>query len=201
MFKNETFVTPLRKRYWVLGGRACKDLRVLVFSALMIALAIALHSLFIPLGATLRIYFNFIPYFLIALVAGPFVGFFSGFVIDTLSYLLFPTGAYFPGYALSVMLTVLVFALFLFGQRVTWFRLFISRLIINLVINVGLGSLWNHMIYGKAMFYYMGKSLVKNVLMLPVEVLIMGLIFMALRPMLASRNYIVEQNSSKLPII
>ena len=49
------YQTPFSKAYWRDAAMELKDIRILVFAALMIALRVALKSLGIPIAADLKI--------------------------------------------------------------------------------------------------------------------------------------------------
>ncbi len=91
---------------------------------------------------------------------------------------------YFPGYALSSMLSFLLFALFLYHAPLSLSRIFCARLSVSVLINVMLGSVWKHILYGKAYTVYFVSGAIKNLAMLPVEVLIMTVLFRKLMPVL-----------------
>ncbi len=179
-----------------------KNLRSLIVAALMVAIAVVISSFFIPIGDnTLRIYFTFIPMSMIGAVCGPIIGLIAGFASDMIGFMLHQTGAFFFGYTLSSMIGTMIYGLFLYRKPITVLRLLLMKLTVNVFVNVGLGSLWNSLIYGKAFIYYMTKSIIKNLAMLPVEVLILSVLFAALSPMLARYGYISVENGHGLKIL
>lgn len=89
------YQTPFSKAYWRDAAMELKDIRILVFAALMIALRVALKSLGIPIAADLKINIAFFINALGAMVFGPVVAILAAAVSDTLGCLLFPTGVYF----------------------------------------------------------------------------------------------------------
>ncbi len=170
------------KSYWCAACGEVRKLRTLVFAALICALSIVVGAFYVVVGDSLRVYFTFFITAVGCAVYGPLLGLLVGAVTDTLNYMLFPSGAYFPGYLLSEMLAGLVYGLFLYRKKITVLRLFSAKLIVNYVINVGLGSLWNQILYGKGYLYYMVKSMIKNSLLLPVEVILLAALFAVLVP-------------------
>ena len=52
----------------------------------------------------------------------------------------------------------------------------------NYICNVLLGCLWSQILYGKGYIYYLVKSLIKNSLLLPLEVIAMAALFSVLLP-------------------
>lgn len=164
--------------YWRAARAELKNVRVLAFSGLVVAMAIVLESLPIYLlGPTLKIYFSFLAVGFGAMVYGPVVGMVAGGLIDTIGFLLAGYGEpYFPGYLVSAVLSGLVYGLFLYKRNPTILRLVVLRLMINYGINVFLGSVWKAMLYGKGYLYYVSTGLVKNTIMLPTEVFLMWVV-------------------------
>ena len=196
-----TTASSLSLDYWRSAALELKNLRRLIFAALVVAMGIVISSLFIPVGDNLRIYFKFLVYSVGSAVYGPFLGLLVGAVGDTLGYFIHPSGAYFPGYLLSEMLGCLVYALLLYRKRITVLRLFLSKLIVNVCINLCLGSLWSAMLYSKGFYYYFAKSAVKNLLLLPLEVLAMTALFALLIPQLERMNALPRRPENQKRIV
>ena len=74
-------------------------------------------------------------------------------------------------------------------------RLAGARVCIAYLVNVGLGSLWNAILFKKAFWFYAAKSLVKNTAMIPIEVAVLLLLFQALAP--ALRRFGLAPESGK----
>jgi hypothetical protein len=119
-------------------------------------------------------------------------------VTDTLGFLVSNFGdPYFPGYMITAMLSGLIYGLFLFRQRLTILRLVILRLVINYGINVLLGSVWKAMLFGKGYYYYFTTGLVKNTLMLPVEIILTVAVFRLLLPTLRRSGLVPPTGNEK----
>lgn len=192
--------TPFSRAYWREALADFRRLRTLIFAALMVAACVALAQIpAIPLNDSLRITWGFLARTVCALVGGPVTALVFGFVEDTLSFVIHPTGAYFPGYTLTTMLGTLVYALFLYRTRVTVTRIFLAKLATN-AMNVVLGSLWSAILYSKGYLYYMTTSLVKNTLMLPVQTLMLVLLLGALLPVLHRMGLLPDQGAKRLPL-
>ena len=168
--------------YWRAACSELKNLRRLVFAALICALCVVVGSLFITVGDNLRIKFTFFFVAVGSAVYGPVAGLLVGAVSDILGYVLFPSGAFFPGYTLSSMLGAVIYALLLYRKKITVLRIFCAKFLVNYLVNVLLGSLWSRMMFGKGYLYYMTTSLVKNTLLLPVEVMLLSALFAMLLP-------------------
>lgn len=199
-----SYLSPLTPFYWKTAAGEVRRLRTLVFASLMVAAAVVMGSFFIPfpMAENLRIYFTFTVSATCALVCGPVTALLFGFATDIIGFAVHPTGAFFPGYTLSSMLGPFIFALFFYRRRITILRITLAKLLINAFVNVGLGSLWSAIQFEKGYYYFLAKSLIKNSIMLPVEILILAALFRLLLPILADAGLVPRPNGKKtLPVI
>lgn len=182
------------------SAKNLRSTRYLAIMAIFIALKVAQSGFFLPVGENLRISFGYLLISVEACIIGPIPALVSGFVTDIIGFIVFPSGAFFPGYTLSAMLNCFIFAIFLYQTRITIFKLFTARLLINVLINATLGSLWTSMLYSKGFTYYFSVSIMKNMMLLPLEVFLLILVFKLVIPTLEKKNFIPKQ-SSNLPLI
>ena len=178
MFKN------LKK-----SAKSLKDTRVLCTSAIMAALYVVLYAVKIPLTPddSLRITFTFIPLALSGWLFGPVPAAIVGFVGDIAGFLLSPSkGPYFPGFTLSSILTGFLFGLILYkaNSKNCILKAILSKTCVSAFVNVFLNSLWLSFLYEKAWVIYAGSHLVKNLILLPLEIVILIIII----KLLSSRN-------------
>ena len=99
------------------------------------------------------------------------------------------------------MLGSLFFALFLYRAKLSVLRIFFCKLSINLLINVGLGSLWSAILYGKGYLFYLARSLGKNLLLLVPEVVLIVLFFRMTLPILEATGLAVKQPQGVIPLV
>lgn len=183
MLESKLYATPFSKDYWRQAAAELKNPRILTFSALMIAACWALSLIpSIPVG-TANITWGFLARSLCSMVGGPLNALVFGAAEDTITYLLNPKGAYFPGYMLTTMLGNFIYALFLYRAKTTPLRVFFAKLLTN-IQNVLLGSLWSHILMGKAYLLTMTTSFYKNAILLLPQTIILCLLFAALMPIL-----------------
>lgn len=187
--------SPLTPAYWADARAQLKNVRMLTLAGIITAASIVLESFPIYLlGTSLKIYFSFLVISLGCYVYGPAVGILVGFTNDTLGFLISSFGEpYFPGYLITAMLSGLIYGTLLYRQRITVLRLVVVRLVINYGSNVLLGSVWKAMLYGKGYYYYFTTGLVKNTTMLPIEVLLMVLMFQLALPALARSGLLPKE--------
>ena len=192
---------PFSAAYWRDAVRELKDLRKLTFAALMIAMCVVLsHIPSVPLFGGAKITWGFLARSLCALVCGPVLGVAFGFAEDILSFFLTGGGGYpfFPGYTLTTMLGVLIYALFFYRAKLTVRRVFFAKLLTN-IENVVLGALWMAILSGKAYLVTASASALKNLIMLPFQTALLVILFSALMPVLRRSKLVPEQISGRMP--
>ena len=197
-FSKALFSHPFSAAYWKEAAKETKRVRILTIAAICIALRIIVVNFRIPVADNLFIYFNYLITAVQCAICGPVVSVLANGVGDLIEFAIVPQGPFFPGYTLSTMLGALIFSLFLYKTRISVLRLAVSRFLINIFINVFMGSLWSYMLYSKGYMYYFAKSIVKNILLLPAEVVLLVLLFGMLIPILERRNWIPPQGKKKL---
>ena len=182
------------KEYWKSSAAKLRQTKYLAIMATMIALKAVLANFSIPLSETLRINFGYMVTSVEAAVVGPVAGMISGAVSNTVNFMIRPSGTFFVGYTISAMLGELFYGLFFYRRRITLPSIIAAKASVNYLINVLLGSLWSSMLYSKGYIYYAGKSVIKNTIMLPIEITLLFLIFKMVLPFLQRRQLVVPQD-------
>lgn len=200
MTKNSIF-SIFTAKYWITASSEFNNLKSLVFAGLTIALGTVLSLIYIPVGLNLRISFAYLVIAFGSMIFGPVVGLSVGFAYDLIGYLMIPSTIFFPGYTLSTMLEFLIYGIFLYQCQVSVLRVFLSKFIIDFGIHVGLGSLWSKILFNKGYYYFFIKSIVKNAIMLPIEVFMLIALLQIFIPILAHEGIVPNQRSKYLPLI
>lgn len=121
--------------------------KTLTAMGLLIALEI-IFSRFLSLNAwNMKIGFSFVPVVVAALLFGPVSAGIVAALGDLMGALLFPIGAYFPGFTLTAFLTGLVFGLFLYKKQSFW-RVLAAVLLHQWLLSWLLNSFWISVLYG-----------------------------------------------------
>ena len=192
---KKLFRTPFSKEYWMLAFAELKNPRTLVFAALILALRIAAKPLSITIAGDLTEGIGFIINAFGSMVYGPVVALLSGALSDTLGFLVFPSGVYFPAYMITEMAGSFVFALFLYRTEISIPRLILCRFCICFFVNVLL-AYPIHVAYYSIM---LGKDysltwirIVKNIVLFPIEAVLLAVIFRSLLPPFRKLGYILS---------
>ena len=186
--------------YWTCAAGELRRPRQLAAAGLTAALSAVLSSLYIPVGLNLRVSAAFLAVAFGSMVFGPVVGIFAGLASDLVGYLLSPGGVFFPGYTLSTVLEFFFYGLFFYRRRLSVLRILAVKFLVDYGIHVGLGSLWSWMLYGKGYYYFFMKSLIKNTILLPIEVIALAAVFRVFLPILVREGILPFQNGKKLSL-
>lgn len=105
-------------------------------------------SRFLSINAwNIKIGFSFVPVVVTAMLFGPVPAAVVAATGDFLGALLFPIGAYFPGFTFTAFLTGLVFGFFLRKEQ-TWKTIIPAVLISQLALSLLLNTFWISVLYG-----------------------------------------------------
>ena len=186
------YSTPFSKAYWADAAAELKDTKMLVVTALMIALRVALKPLAIPLGPQLSIQTAMLATALGAMIFGPVVAIPAAMISDTVGFLIYPTGDYFLPFMLTEIASTMAYALCLYRAKPNATRVMVSRFIICFLVNVVLQQFiyaWYYSYIGnpdKAKEQILGMMTVarifKNLAMFPVESVVLTVFLRFLMP-------------------
>ena len=156
-----------------------KNVHALALAAMMGAINVVLDFLNVRITITqdLRITFGFLTMAFMGMLCGPVVAMLGGAASDILGWLVNNGGgAYFPGFTITAVLGGLIWGMFLYKRPLAWWRFLLSKLTINLFLNIGLNSVWLYIYYGKVFsIAALPARIFKNIIMLPIEVVLLVL--------------------------
>lgn len=148
--------------------------KMIVTMGLLIALEIVL-SRFLAINTwNIKIGFNFVPIVAAAILYGAVPAGIVAAMGDFLGALLFPIGAYFPGFTLTAFLMGLVFGLFL-HEKQTLLRTLGAVAINQLILSLFLNSLWISILYSSPYWPLLATRVVQCAILAPVQVIVIQL--------------------------
>ena len=199
--KSTLYSSPFSKGYWAQAAAEFKDLKMLLFAALMIALRVVLKPVNIPVAADLRINVAFLVNAFGAMVFGPVVAIPAAAITDTLGYLLYPDGVYFFPFIFTEIAGSVIFALFLYRAQVSTLRITLARFCIcffvNIVMTTPLMMLYYQMVLGKYYPLFDMVRILKNLALFPIESVVLTLFLRLVIPPMQKMGY-VHTNADKL---
>ena len=141
---------------------------VIVITGFMIALSVVLSKLVSINISFLRIGFGFLPIAVLGILYGPVIAAIGYGLADVIGALLFPTGAFFPGFTVSAVLTGLIFGWVLYKKEVTIVRALIASALVCLAVNLLINTYWLTIIIGKGFTVLLASRAVKELVAIPV---------------------------------
>lgn len=143
----------------------------LVAMGLLIALEIVL-SRFLSISLPLfKVGFAFLPTAVMGILYGPWVAGIGAVIADIIGASLFPVASFFPGFTLSAFLRGFGYGMFLHKTDVSMPRLIVCCTVLQIVLSLGLNTLWLHLMAGMPFLPFMISRIPQVVLMIPVMVM------------------------------
>ena len=199
------YTSPLSKGYWRDAAAELKSTKMLVITALLVALRIALKPAAIPLGPQLNIQTATLATALGAMIFGPVVAIPAAMISDTIGFMIWPTGDYFLPFMLTEIAGTMFYALFLYRAKVNPIRVMLARFCICFFVNVVLQQIiyaWYYTFIGNpdgAKEAIMGimtlTRIFKNLAMFPVEAVVITLFLKVLIPIARRANLVYGPES------
>lgn len=169
MFKNP-LNSDKKQNIFLSSSQELKKVPVLAICAMFAALAIVLNSAAsINIGPYIRIGFSGIPNQLVDYLFGPVTGSLFAGILDIVKYFLKPDGPFFFGFTFNAMLAAFLYGCFYYKKKLTFLRVLLAKLVVFMIVNVLLNTLWLDMLYGKGFFVLLPARAIKNLIMWPID--------------------------------
>ena len=154
-----------------------ENLTRLIVVGLFIGIEIILTRFLSINTPILRIGFGFLPVAMLGIMYGPLWAGIAYAVGDIVGIVLFPSGAFFPGFTLSAALTGLVYGLVLYKKPITWKRALIAASIVCLFINLVLDTYWLYILMDQAVIGMIPARILKSTIMLVIQTISIPLVW------------------------
>lgn len=150
-------------------------IKKIILAGLLLATTIVLSRFLSIKTPIVVISFSFIPVMLSGILLGPWYTMLISSLADLIGALLFPFGAYFVGYTISACLAGFIYGIFLQRKnnpsaKKLILKLILSCLVVLIVCNGVLNSLWIYITTKKAFWAILPTRLLKQLAMLPIQV-------------------------------
>lgn len=181
------------KEYWKSSAEKLRSTKYLAIIGLFIAMKVVISFVSIRVSENLYVSLSFLFTSVEGAIIGPVASLVSGAITDVVGYMVNSRGySFFPGYTLSAMLGVTIYALFLYRRKITIAKLAAAKFINNYFVNVALGSVWSAMMMSKGYIYYS--------ILLPFEIIALVALFNMIIPTLQRQKLIVPQDPLPLKL-
>ena len=189
---TQLYAHPFSAAYWRDAAGELRSTKMLVVTAFMVALRIALKPAAIQLGPSLAIQTATLATALGAMIFGPVMAIPAAIVSDTVGFLIWPTGDYFLPFVLTEIASTFIYALFLYRAQITPLRVMLARFLICFGVNMVLQQViyaWYYTYIGnpdQAKESILGIMTVtrifKNLALFPIEAVVITLFLKVLVP-------------------
>ncbi len=149
------------------------DTKKLAVSALLITADVVLTRLLALNTPVMKIGLGFAAVALCAMLYGPGWAALTAALGDLLGSLLFPTGAYFPGFTLTAACTGLIFGLCLYRRPASWTWAAIAAALNTLLVSYLANTAMICVITGNSLRTMLAARAVQLAVMLPVQLLVL----------------------------
>lgn len=170
-----------------------------VITAILLALQIVLSRFLSIKTPIMKLSFAFIPTMICATWFGLKYVLILNVLGDLIGATLFPTGPFFIGYTISTAIAALIYGLLLYkkdpmkmSNKQFIIRTIISVVLVGIIINIGLNTLWTSITSGKAFMALLSTRVVKNLITIPVHIIIFLLVEKVLTKFY--RRYLLKEN-------
>lgn len=144
-------------------------LRDILLLGLFVALEVILTRFLSVENLIVRISFQFLPIAISAILFGPVMAGIGAAVADVLGMMIFPKGAYFPGFTFSSFVSGYLYGVFLYKKKITLLRTFSAALTVIVVCSLVLNTIWLIILTQKGAYAIVSARLVTNAVFLPVQ--------------------------------
>lgn len=192
------FKTPFHKKYWILANDFLKKVKNISTISILFALMMICKLIPIPSGfGSLGLGFTYLVFAIITMIYGPLCGLVVGMLSDIIGFFMGSGGIFFLGYTLNSMLAGFTYGICFYRTKVTFTKCLMARVVVNIFINVILGSIWWMMIYSlsfeQMMTYLLITALPKNIIYLLPQSILLFIVLKSLGNVLYRFGYIEEE--------
>jgi ECF transporter S component (folate family) len=117
-------------------------------------------------GNSVKISASFLPIAVTGVMFGPFPAAIVGALGDVISFIIAPTGMYFPGFTISGLLTGLIYGVAFYKSNITIPRASIAWLVNTLTVETFVAAYWLYLLYsagsGKSYLAYLSARFISE---------------------------------------
>ncbi len=174
-----------------------KDVKVLTAAALLVAIATVLSFFSVPVNEFIQIRFKFLPIAASGMLFGPAIGGLVGLLADITGYIVKPTGAFFPGYTISTMVSGIIFGAMLYKKKLTIPRVIMTSLVYTVVVSLILNPINSMILYKTPLWVVLAEKLPATAVMFPINTCLLYFVLKTLQSIpLFQDQYLKESRPS-----
>ncbi|MCI8384446.1 MAG: folate family ECF transporter S component [Clostridia bacterium] len=152
----------------------------IILAGLLLAMQIVLARFLSIKTPIVTIGFSFVPAILCAIWLGPKWCILISILADLIGATLFPFGSFFIGYTITTAVASAIYGILLYKKEENCYtdkqfilRMILAVLLVTLLANIGLNTLWLSITTGKAFLVLLASRLLKELIMVPIKIILM----------------------------
>lgn len=159
---------------------SASELQTLVLLGIIVALKVILSQFsFGP--AMVKVGLGFIGSVLLGYLFGPLWGGIGGGLSDLVSSAVFGNqGGFFIGFTLTAVLGPVIYGCFFYQKPVKIWRVVVATLLVTIIVDIGLNTLWLHLLYGVKFAAALAERLPKELIVPWLQMLVTYFILQAI---------------------
>ena len=165
-------IQDLPERF-VSSAKELKSVKTLAVCAMMLAVGTMLGYFSIKLDNDKTVGISVIAPQLVSTLYGPVVGGIVGAAGDILDCILNPKGPFFPGYTLNAFLGQMIYGMVLYKKNLSLLRIIVSKVLVAVLVNLPLGSLWSWIFINKGYFAILAGKIVQQ----GIQIVVLSVLF------------------------
>lgn len=166
------------------SAKEFKSLHTVILCGLLGALSIILGMLASIDFGPFKVTYAWIPNRIVDFAFGPVVGALYGGVMDVVKFIIKPSGTFNLAYTAMAVFAGIIFGAVLYKKPVSFMRIVFAQSLVKIFINAGMGTYLMAFERGKALMELLPVRLVKNVIMIPLDSIILFVVLTALMKVL-----------------
>lgn len=160
----------------------------IILAALLLATSIILSRFLSIKTPIVTISFSFVPTILCAIWLGPKWTITINILGDLIGAILFPFGSFFIGYTITTAIAGAIYGILLYKKEEDSYtdkqfvlRMILAVVLVTVIANIALNTLWLNITTGKAFLVLIASRIVKELVMIPIKIIIMVFLERVLR--------------------
>jgi len=171
--KRRFAIEKLIKISFYLGDSMNKNTKKIVIVAMLVAFNVIFSRLLAFNVLIAKVGLGFAATAVCAMLYGPVWAGVCAALADLVGALLFPTGAYFPGFTVTAAMTGVIYGLFLYKSRPNLKRCFLASLTNSLAVTLAANSLMIHFVFGPELVPLIAARSAETLIMLALQTIVM----------------------------
>lgn len=174
------------KDSFISSFKELRNTRSLTGLSMLIALSIVVSYITsFQITPTLKIGIGFLVTALMGMLYGPVAAGLANGLANLIKFFLKPTGPFFLGYTITAILGGVIYGIFFYKGKCSLWRAISAKTCVNIFLNVCLNTYWGALLYGDAMSAIIGPRFIKNISLLPFEIVLLYIVLMATKTLLS----------------